>query len=293
MIRLLLARLAFGRLRRAFRGERVVWPPLVPFFALQVAPLVGILWLGWSWTGFGLAVAVYVVRMFGITAGFHRLLSHRSFMTSRVFQFLLVLVGATSIQNGPLWWAAHHRRHHKHSDTPEDIHSAAQRGFFWSHMGWIFVRRFKTADLGLVKDLARLPELRWLDRHCLAPGLALAVGLYAVGGLWALLWGFFVSTTLLWHGIFAVNSLAHKIGRRRYPTTDHSRNSFLIAFFTLGEGWHNNHHHYQRSERQGFFWWEFDVTHCVLKALSWFGLVWALHEPPPHVRKPPELSLTT
>jgi stearoyl-CoA desaturase (delta-9 desaturase) len=271
--------------RRGFQGETIVWPPQVVFWGLQLVPVAGIAWLGWSWSGAALALALYLVRMFGVTAGFHRYFAHRSFRTSRAFQLVLAVLATSSIENGPLWWAAHHRAHHRYSDTPADIHSAKQRGLFWAHMGWILVERYKRTDLARVRDLARYPELRWLDRHALVPGLALAAILLASGGLWALLWGFFVSTTLLWHGTFAVNSLAHKIGRRRYATGDESRNSFLIALFTLGEGWHNNHHHYQGSERQGFYWWELDVTHYLLTVLSWFGLVWNLHAPPPHVRE--------
>jgi stearoyl-CoA desaturase (delta-9 desaturase) len=270
---------------RGFQGETIVWPPQVVFWGLQLVPVAGIAWLGWSWSGAVLALALYLVRMFGITAGFHRYFAHRSFRTSRAFQLVLAVLATSSVENGPLWWAAHHRAHHRYSDTPADIHSAKQRGLFWAHMGWILVERYKQTDLARVRDLARYPELRWLDRHALVPGLALAAILLASGGLWALLWGFFVSTTLLWHGTFAVNSLAHKFGRRRYATGDESRNSFLIALFTLGEGWHNNHHHYQASERQGFYWWELDVTHYLLTVLSWFGLVWKLHAPPPHVRE--------
>jgi stearoyl-CoA desaturase (delta-9 desaturase) len=272
------------RRKTAFEGERIAWLPMIPFWGLQILPIAGVVWLGWSWSGLALALTLYYVRMFGVTAGFHRYLSHRSFRTSRVFQFLLALLATTSVQNGPLWWAAHHRAHHKYSDTALDIHSAARRGFFWAHCGWILVERYKATDWSRVPDLARYPELRWLERHPLVPGLTLAGLLFAAGGLWALLWGFFVSTALLWHGTWVINSLAHRLGRRRYATGDDSRNSFLLALVTLGEGWHNNHHHYQRSERQGFFWWELDITHYLLRALSWLGLVWDLHAPPAHVR---------
>jgi stearoyl-CoA desaturase (delta-9 desaturase) len=255
-----------------------------------VAAVVGVVCLGFSWRGLALALGMYAVRMFGLTAGFHRYFAHRSYKTNRVFQFALALLGTLAVQKGPLWWAAHHRAHHKYSDTPRDIHSAKQHGFWWSHVKWILVRRFEGTDFDRIKDFADYPELMWLNRFFLIPPIALAALLFAVGGAWALVWGFFVSTTLLWHGTFCVNSLAHLVGRRRYATDDDSRNSFSIALITLGEGWHNNHHHYQRSERQGFFWWELDVTHLVLTVLSWFGIVRDLHAPPAHVledRAPP------
>src|SRR5262249_27707998 len=151
--------------------------------------------------------------------------------------------------------------HHKYSDTPDDVHSVRQRGFWWAHVGWILVRRYELTDWDRVKDVAVYPELRWLNRWFLVPPVALVALLLALGGPWAFVWGFLVSPTLLWHGTFCVTSLAHVFGRRRYATSDESRNSFFIALFTLGEGWHNNHHHYQRSERQGFYWWELDITH--------------------------------
>jgi stearoyl-CoA desaturase (delta-9 desaturase) len=263
--------------------ERIRWIANIPFFGVHLAALLGPILIGWSWTGLGLALALYAVRMFGLTAGFHRYFSHRSYKTSRVFQFLLAVLGTSSTQKGALWWAAHHRAHHKNSDTPDDVHSVKQRGFWWAHVQWILVRKYTATDWERIRDLSRYPELRWLNKHYLVPPLALAAVLFLTGGLWALVWGFFVSTTLLWHGTFCVNSLAHVFGRRRYATSDNSKNSLIIALFTLGEGWHNNHHHYQLSERQGFFWWEIDITHLVLKGLSWFHLVWDLQRPPPHV----------
>jgi len=265
-------------------SDRVRWLANIPFFGVHVAAVVGPILLGWSWTGLALALGLYVVRMFGVTAGYHRYFSHRSYKTSRAFQFALALLGASAAQKGPLWWAGHHRGHHKWSDTEADIHSVKQRGFWWSHVKWILVRKHKATDWDRIKDLAKYPELRWLNRYYLVPPVALAVALFALGGAWALVWGFLVSTTLLWHGTFCVNSLAHVVGRRRYETGDESRNSFIIALFTLGEGWHNNHHHYQLSERQGFYWWEIDPAHVVLRLLSLTGLVWDLQAPPAHVR---------
>ncbi len=265
-------------------GEAIEWVSAIPFLGVHVTALAGLFVWGWSWRGLLLALALYAVRMFGVTAGFHRYFAHRSYRTSRVFQFLMALLGTTATQKGPLWWAGHHRLHHKHSDEPRDPHSVKQRGFFWAHVTWVLVGKYKETDWERIKDFAKYPELRWLNTYYLVPPIALCVVLFVTGGWWALYWGFFVSTTLLWHGTFCVNSLAHLIGRRPYPTTDESRNSLLIALFTLGEGWHNNHHHYQASERQGFHWWQIDIAHGVLRVLTWFRLVSDLHEPPPHVR---------
>jgi len=266
------------------RSLPVEWFATIPFWGAQATAVIGIIISGWSWKGLGLALAIYAIRMFGLTAGYHRYFSHRSYKTSRVFQFLLALLGTTATQKGVLWWAAHHRAHHKYSDTPRDIHSVRQHGFWWAHVKWILVKKYVPTDFDRIKDFAKYPELRLLNTFNLVPPVLLAVGLFLAGGWWALLWGFFVSNTLLWHGTFCVNSLAHAFGRRRYQTDDDSRNSFLIAIFTLGEGWHNNHHHYQRSERQGFYWWELDITHLVLRLFSLFGLVRDLHEPPRQLR---------
>ncbi len=263
--------------------HRIAWLKAFPFFAVQIAAVVGLFWFGWSWSGAALAIALYYVRMFGVTGAYHRYFSHRTYRTSRAFQFVLALLAMTSVQKGVLWWASHHRHHHRNSDQPSDVHSVLQDGFWWSHVGWIVSRQYDTTDLSKVKDLARFPELRFLDRFHVLPPIAYAATLYLVGGTWALFWGFFVSTTLLWHGTFTINSLTHVFGSQRYVTTDNSRNHLLLALITMGEGWHNNHHYYQRSVNQGFFWWEIDLTYYVLRVLSWFGLVWDLHKPPPHV----------
>jgi stearoyl-CoA desaturase (Delta-9 desaturase) len=260
------------------------WIVSLPFYGVHVAAVVGVIALGWSWTGALLAIALYYVRMFGVTGGYHRYFSHRTYRTGRVFQFLLACLAQSSIQKGALWWAAHHRDHHKYSDTPKDPHSFRDYGFWYSHVGWILSRDTEETDLKRVSDLARYPELRWLNTYHVVPGVVLAVALYFLGGMHALVWGFFVSTTLLWHGTFSINSVAHWFGRRRYVTTDESKNSLLLALVTMGEGWHNNHHYYQRSVRQGFFWWEIDLTYYVLKLLSVFGIVWDLHTPPEKVR---------
>ena len=263
--------------------QGIDWPKTIPFVAVHIAAVVGVIGLGWSWRGLALAVGLYYVRMFFVTAGYHRYFSHRSFQTSRSMQLLFALGAMTSSQKGVLWWASHHRTHHKFSDQPGDVHSALHHGFWWSHVGWILSRKHATTSTSRVKDLAKYPELVWLDTWWWIPPTAFAVVLFLVGGWFALVWGFFVSTTILWHGTFTINSLTHLFGSRRYATTDNSRNSPILAAITLGEGWHNNHHYYQRATRQGFFWWEIDPTYMVLRTMAALGVVWALHEPPPPV----------
>lgn len=254
-----------------------------PFFAVHVAAIVGVVVLGWSWRGFGLAVLLYYARMFAVTGGYHRYFSHRTFKTSRPMQMVLAVFAMTSSQKGVIWWASHHRAHHKYSDQPGDVHSVMREGFWWGHLGWILSDKYESTECARVRDLVKYPELVWLNRWWWVPPTALGVGLFLIGGPFALVWGFFVSTTLLWHGTFTINSLSHMFGRRRYLTTDNSRNSAVLAVVTMGEGWHNNHHHYQGSVRQGFFWWEFDPTYYVLKVLAALGLVWDLRAPPAHV----------
>ncbi|HUF89370.1 MAG TPA: acyl-CoA desaturase [Gemmatimonadota bacterium] len=262
--------------------DDIVYPSAIPFLLVHLATL-GILWSGVTWTAAALCVGLYLVRMFAITGGFHRYFSHRSYDTSRVFQFVLAFVAQTSLQKGVLWWSAKHRHHHKHSDTVEDVHSPSLHGFLFAHVGWIFARRRGEADYDLVKDLAAYPELRWLERWRHMPGVLLAIACFLFAGWPGLFVGFFLSTTVLFHGTFAINSLAHCFGKQRYLTGDDSRNNWWLALITLGEGWHNNHHYYQVSTRQGFRWWEIDITFYVLKVLSWVKVVRNLHAPPEEV----------
>lgn len=253
----------------------------VPFALVHLAPL-GLLWTGATAADWVVCFALYVARMFFITAGYHRYFSHRSYRMGRAMQFLMAVGGTTAVQKGVLWWAAHHRKHHRLSDQVGDVHSPRD-GLFWSHVGWILCTANDETDWDKIKDLARFPELRWLNRYYLVPPVALAVLLFWAGGWSMLLCGFFLSTTLLYHGTFTINSLAHLWGRRRYATTDTSRNSLILALLTLGEGWHNNHHYYQSSANQGFFWWEVDISYYVLRCLAALGLVSGLRKPPAHV----------
>ncbi len=262
--------------------DDIIYPNTAAFIFVHLAPLAAF-WTGVTTTSIVLAITLYVVRMFGVTAGYHRYFSHRSFKTSRFGQFCFAFLAMTSTQKSVLWWAALHRHHHRHSDTELDIHSPVNRSFYYSHLGWIFDQRNDATRHDEVPDLAKYPELAFLDRHQLLPALALGVACFLIDGLPGLLIGFFLSTVFLYHGTFFINSLAHVHGNQRYVTGDDSRNNWWLAVITLGEGWHNNHHAYQRSTRQGFRWYEIDITYYVLKAMSWVGLVWDLGVPPAEV----------
>ncbi len=232
-----------------------------------------------------LCLGLFWLRLFGITAGYHRYFSHKSFKTSRAFQFLLAFVGAAAVQKGPLWWAAGHRRHHRYSDQEGDLHSP-RRGFWWAHQAWIFSDEFEETEIERIRDFAVYPELVWLNRwHVVAP-VVLGTLCVAIGGFSGFVWGFLVSTTLLWHATYTINSLAHRFGSQRYDTGDDSRNNLWLALLTWGEGWHNNHHHYMAAARQGFFWWEIDVTYYLLRALRAVGLIWDVREPPTEILRP-------
>jgi stearoyl-CoA desaturase (delta-9 desaturase) len=262
--------------------ERVNWPRSIPFFLVHLLPLLAI-FTGVTTKALVLCAVLYFGRMFFITAGYHRYFSHKSYKTNRVFQFILALGGASAAQKGALWWASHHRLHHRYSDTELDIHSP-QKGFWWSHVGWILANKYKDTDYDLIKDFSKYPELVWLNKHDWVAPWALGFASYFIAGWSGLLIGFFLSTVLLWHGTFTVNSLNHVFGKRRYATTDTSRNSAILAIWTMGEGWHNNHHYYAASARQGFFWWEFDFSYYVLKGLSFVGVVRDLKVPPARVK---------
>jgi stearoyl-CoA desaturase (delta-9 desaturase) len=277
-------------------GGSVDWLRTVPFIAMHVACL-GVIWVGVSTVALVTALGLYLIRMLAITGFYHRYFSHRSFKTSRALQFFFALIGAASVQRGPIWWAAHHRHHHAFTDGPEDPHSPLRHGFWWSHTGWFLSKQHFVTHESRVRDLMKFPELRFLDRFdTLVPAL-LAVALYSVGeflalgypslntsGAQMLVWGFCLSTVVLYHATFTINSLAHRWGKRRYATSDDSRNNWVLALLTLGEGWHNNHHHYPVAARQGFFWWEIDLTYYFLRLLAAAGLVWDL-KPVPLARR--------
>jgi len=272
--------------------EKFEFSRSVPFIILHVGCL-GVIWTGWSWAAVITAAVLYLVRMFAITGFYHRYFCHRAYHTSRVAQFVFALIGLTAVQRGPLWWASVHRHHHAHSDEDVDAHSPVCKGFLWSHIGWLTSSRNFPTDYRMVRDLTKFPELVFLNRFDLIGPLLLLALMYGLGasleafapglgtnGWQMVVWGFFISTTILFHATCAVNSFAHTLGTKRFETGDESRNSFLLALFTLGEGWHNNHHHYQASARQGFYWWEIDISYYVIRTLGLVGIVWDIKTVP-------------
>ncbi len=278
-------------------SKHIDWWRVLPFIGIHLA-CFGVFWVGISWFAVVFALGLYATRMFAITGFYHRYFSHKAFRTTRAFQFVLAVLGASAVQRGPLWWASHHRHHHINSDALEDAHSPVQHGFLWSHFGWFLANKNFATDSNRVKEFSKYFELRCLDRFDAIVPLILAIAIYMLGawmetaypqfntnGLQLLIWGFAISTVLLYHATFTVNSLAHIWGKRRYATKDHSRNNLWIAIVTMGEGWHNNHHHYPGSARQGFYWWEIDFTYYGLKVLAALGLIWDLRTVPADIRE--------
>ena len=268
------------------------------FFVIHLIPILGF-WTGVTVFDWILCVFLYFFRMFWITGGYHRYFSHRSYSTSRFFQFVIAFMAQTSVQKGALWWASHHRIHHRTSDTPKDPHSMRLYGFWYSHIGWITGPDYKETDYKVISDYAKYPELVWLNKYHLVSPIILAILVMALGGivnggsitmmfsvagLSTLVIGFFLSTAILFHGTFSINSIMHKFGKQRYESNDKSKNSLILALLTLGEGWHNNHHYYEVAARQGFFWWEIDITFYILKILSWMGIVWKIKGVPAHIK---------
>ncbi len=256
----------------------IVYPSTIPFIIVHLTCFAAI-WTGVTVEAVGIGVGLYWLRIFAIGAGYHRYFSHRAYETSRTFQFVLAALAQSTSQKSVLWWAANHRDHHLHSDTELDVHSPRRMGFIYSHVGWIFSRGQDSMNVNRIADFAKYPELMWLHRYEQVPAFVLAVLCFAVAGWPGLIVGFFWSTVAVYHGTFCINSLAHLVGKRRYITGDDSRNNWLLAVITMGEGWHNNHHAYQSSARQGFHWWEYDPTFYLLTLLERLGLVWNLKRP--------------
>lgn len=277
------------------QAYEIDWLRTLPFILVNIGCLM-VFFVGFSWVAFTTALVLYFVRLFSIGAFYHRYFSHKTFQTNRFWQFIFAIIGASSAQRGPLWWASHHRQHHLVSDQEADAHSPVQHGFWWSHVGWFLSKKHFHYNPERVRDLVRFPELLFLDRYDSLVPIFLFISLMTAGFLMStfapqlhtsaaqmIVWGFCISTIALFHTTVSINSLSHVIGRRRYATTDSSRNNWFLALLTLGEGWHNNHHHYPATARQGFFWWEIDITYYTIKLLEKLGIVWDVKPVPKHV----------
>ena len=272
--------------------DTIDWSRIIPFIVLHLS-IFAVFWVGWSPIALGLAIFFYALRMFGITAFYHRYFSHKTFETSRATQFIFAIIGASATQRGPLWWASNHRHHHVHSDKPSDIHSPKQTGFLWSHMGWFLSKKNFKTNFERIQDFAKFPELIWLDRFDVVVPFLFALLTFSLGyflnlffpslgtsGWQMFIWAYVISTIFVFHGTFVINSLAHVIGKRRFKTRDESKNSFILALITFGEGWHNNHHKFPGSARQGLHWWEIDLSYYGLLILEKLGIIWDMNKGP-------------
>jgi len=254
------------------------WDVLIPYVLFHLG-CFGVVVTGFSRTGIELFCVCFLVRMFGLSVGYHRYFAHRSFKTSRTMQFVLALLGSLSFERGPLWWAETHRHHHRHADTPDDLHSPRYHGFLYSHSGWFADRRNHETRISKVQDLAVYPELRWLDRWYGVPVALYATLLWVFYGTTGVVYGVFLNSVVVWHLTHWIQSFSHKLGGyRRWESADQSRNHFLIGLITLGE-WHNNHHHFPSSARQGYAWWELDLGYLALRLMNKAGLVWDVRTP--------------
>ncbi|WP_081759204.1 acyl-CoA desaturase [Thioalkalivibrio sp. HK1] len=254
------------------------------FVALHLVCLLVVV-VGVSKAALVLCAILYFLRMFFITGFYHRYFSHRAFRAGRWMTWTMAALGCTAGQRGPLWWAGHHRIHHRFSDTPDDPHSPRHRGRWFSHCLWFLSPRSFAVPTEHVRDWMRFRELRILERIDSVPFILLGVACALLGawldraypaletGAGQMFVWFSISTVLVYHATYTINSLAHGFGSRRYDTPDDSRNNAWLALITLGEGWHNNHHRYPISARQGFRRWEIDLTWLGLRALAAVGLI--------------------
>ncbi len=272
--------------------NEIDWARIIPFMIIHLACL-GAFFVGYSAFALGTALFLYGLRVFAITGFYHRFFSHKTFKTNRFWQFIFAVIGLTAIQRGPLWWAAHHRDHHLVSDKEADPHSPVQHGFWWSHFGWFLSKKYFHHDPKRIQDFNRFPELRFLDRYDVIVPILFGVTLYTLGqylsvahpslgtnGLQLFVWGFCISTVCVFHATFTINSLSHCFGAKPHETSDNSRNNLFLALLSFGEGWHNNHHFYPASARQGFKWWQIDITYYLLLGLEKLRIIKELRQPP-------------
>jgi len=257
----------------------------VVFWIVQCSALL-IFFVSFSWGLIALSAVSHFIRAIGLTLSFHRYFAHRAFQMNRLARFVWAFIGTAAMQKGPLWWAGHHVNHHRYADRDGDPHSPMVSGVYYAHIGW-FLNDTKHEHLPpsnpVMRDFAKAPEIVWLNSWFWFPPLLLAIAMFLIGGMPWLIWGFCLPTMTLAHATFAINTVNHMFGSRRFDTIDESRNNALTAFFAVGEGWHNNHHRYQRSARNGFYWWEFDLTWYVIRLMQMVGLVWDVKTVPDRI----------
>jgi stearoyl-CoA desaturase (Delta-9 desaturase) len=255
------------------------------FWLVQASALL-VFAVPFRWAFIAIWAASHFIRAIGLTLAFHRYFAHRAFKMNRVARFAWAFIGTAAMQKGPLWWAGHHVNHHRFADRDGDPHSPMVSGVYYAHIGW-FLNDAKNDRLEptnpVIRDFRKAPEIVWLDKYFFVPPLLLAIVLYAIGDIPLLVWGFCLPTTTLAHATFAINTVNHMFGSRRFETVDESRNNPITAVFAVGEGWHNNHHRYQRAARNGFYWWEFDPTWYVIRAMAALGLVWDVQPVPKRI----------
>ncbi|MBD1839452.1 acyl-CoA desaturase [Coleofasciculus sp. FACHB-64] len=249
------------------------WVIIIYMAALHIAALFALFPSNFSWAAVGVAVFFHwVTGGLGITLGFHRLVTHRSFQTPKWLEYFFVLCGTLSCQGGPINWIGIHRLHHLHSDENLDPHDS-NKGFWWSHMGWMLYQNPADTDIPRVtKDISGDPVYQFLQKYFIPIQVVLGLILYALGGWPFVVWGIFVRIVAVFHCTWFVNSATHKFGYRTYESEDRSTNCWWVALLTYGEGWHNNHHAFQYSARHGLKWWEIDLTWMTIQFLQSLGL---------------------
>lgn len=258
---------------------------IVIFWSIQASALA-VFFVPFTWGLVALWAVSHFLRAIGLTLAYHRYFAHRSFQMNRVARFFWAFVGTCAMQKGPIWWAGHHVNHHKFADREGDPHSPMVSGVYYAHIGW-FLNDTKhdqlEANNPVVRDFSKAWEIAMLEKFHFIPPAILAVAMYAIGGAPWLVWGFCLPTMTLAHATFCINTVNHLFGSRRFDTIDESRNNVFTAFFAVGEGWHNNHHRYQRAARNGFYWWEFDPTWYVIRAMAAVGLAWDVQPVPERI----------
>jgi len=267
------------------RGQSFVFNwTTVTFFAVVHALALLAPWF-FSWSALGVAIFLHwLLGSIGICLGYHRLLTHRSLHVPKGLEYAIALIGSLALQGGPIFWVAGHRRHHTYTEDVDKDPYSAKRGFWWSHMGWLFYKRPEffeyESNRKFAPDLAKDAFYRWLDRYYLLLQIPLGVSLYLLGGWSFVIYGVFLRAVLLWHSTWLINSASHITGYRSHESDDNSRNLWWAAILTYGEGWHNNHHAYPNVAKAGWKWWEIDMTWWVIVSLRQMGLARRIVLPP-------------